>query len=73
MATLAGEEMASAQILCADEVAEAIMTEPEDNFLDELACVALGGGKVNLEAIFACENRYYNLRQLNGFPGHPCR
>jgi hypothetical protein len=37
-------------------VSRAIVPEPEDDFLDQLAQAALGGRKINLEAIFAREN-----------------
>ena len=53
---LVGEKIAAAQVLYGDEVGGAIVPEPEDDFLDELARAALGGRKINLEAIFAREN-----------------
>ena len=53
---LVGEKIAAAQLLYGDEVGGAIVPEPEDDFLDELAKAALEGRKVNLEAIFAREN-----------------
>jgi len=53
---LVGEKIAAAQVLYGDEVGGAIVPEPEDDFLDELARAALDGRQVNLEAIFAREN-----------------
>jgi len=53
---LVGEKIAAAQVLYGDEVGGAIVPEPEDDFLDELARAALQGRKINLEAIFAREN-----------------
>ena len=53
---LVGEKIAAAQVLYGDEVGGAIVPEPEDDFLDELARAALGGRQINLEAIFAREN-----------------
>jgi hypothetical protein len=53
---LVGEKIAAAQLLYGDEVGGAIVPEPEDDFLDELARAALDGRKINLEAIFAREN-----------------
>jgi hypothetical protein len=53
---LVGEKMAAGKALYGDEVSGAIVPEPEDDFLDELARAALQGRKINLEAIFAREN-----------------
>ena len=53
---LVGEKIAAAQVLYGDEVGGAIVPDPEDDFLDELARAALGGRKINLESIFAREN-----------------
>ena len=48
--------MAAGKALYGDEVSGAIVPEPEDDFLDELARAALQGRRINLEAIFAREN-----------------
>jgi hypothetical protein len=53
---IVGEKMAAGKALYGDEVSGAIVPEPEDDFLDELARAALQGRKINLEAIFAREN-----------------
>jgi hypothetical protein len=53
---LVGEKMAAGKALYGDEVSGAIVPEPEDDFLDELARAALQGRRINLEAIFAREN-----------------
>jgi hypothetical protein len=63
---LVGEKMAAGKALYGDEVRGAIVPEPEDDFLDELARAALQGRKVNLEAIFARENEGITSR-----PGSP--
>ncbi len=48
--------MSAGKTLYGDEVSGAIVPEPEDDFLDELARAALQGRRINLEAIFAREN-----------------
>ena len=53
---IVGEKMAAGKTLYGDEVSGAIVPEPEDDFLDELARAALQGRRINLEAIFAREN-----------------
>jgi hypothetical protein len=53
---LVGDKMAAGKALYGDEVSGAIVPEPEDDFLDELARAALQGRRINLEAIFAREN-----------------
>jgi hypothetical protein len=53
---LVGEKIAAVKSLYGDEVTGAIVPEPEDDFLDELARAALDGRRINLEAIFAREN-----------------
>jgi hypothetical protein len=58
--------MAAGKTLYGDEVSGAIVPEPEDDFLDELARAALQGRRINLEAIFARENED-TIRSL-GFP-----
>ncbi len=56
MVGLVGEKVGAAKSLYGDEVAGAIVPEPENDFLDELARAALDGRRINLEAIFAREN-----------------
>jgi hypothetical protein len=53
---LVGEKIAAGKALYGEEVSGAIVPEPEDDFLDELARAALEGRKIDLEAIFAREN-----------------
>lgn len=54
---LVGEKIAAAQILYGDEVGRAIVPEPEDDLLAELARAALDERRIYLEAIFARENK----------------
>jgi hypothetical protein len=56
-AALVGEKRAAGQTLYGDEVGGAIAPEPEDDFLGEPARAALQGRRINLEAIFAREDK----------------